>query len=233
MVSRGRVLPVVVAVVLVTAPLWGPALSLTGPTFEYRSVELTTANGTVDVAHEDPPYVRDELPIDCLGSVRGDRACVSDAGLLDGDRVVDYPPLLSGTGNPTLSRERYVAFGFGSPVYRRTADYAPNGSYRLGLERVPPERALREVATEPQYVPTAVGRAAERGAATTGRPLDRPRIVALPDDEAADPTFRLVYEAGRESGPVEAWVDPALLEVLAVLAGAWLLLGLRPPLAPE
>jgi hypothetical protein len=32
---------------------------------------------------------------------------------------------------------------------------------------------------------------------------------------------------------VEAWVDPALLEVLAVLAGAWLLLGLRPPLAPE
>lgn len=233
MVSRGRALSIAVAIALVTVPLWGPAAALSSPQFEYRAVELMTTNGTLDVDTDRRVVVHGDLHIDCLGTPTVVRGCVHDASLLNGTRVVDYPNLQSGSGNPTLARHQYVAFGFGSPIYRRTADYAGGGSYRLGLERVPVRAALRDVASDPEYVPATARRAIETGTVSTSDQLPQPYIVAAPDDGAEDPTFYLVYRAARNEPFSVNPGDAAVFEALAVLMGAWWLLGMRPPLSGD
>lgn len=225
--SLGRL---ALAVALLATPVWGPALALSAPTYEYRATLLTTGNGTLGFANDSRLPSSGVDGVDCFATGHPDRHCVLESGLLNGSRTIDYPPLLAGTGAPQLGAERYVAFGASGPVYARTAAYAGErgGSYTLGLERVPPRVALREVAVRLSNAREPVRRTVETGAGTSRTSLSEGRIVAVPTD-GGDPRYFVVYEHRRRSGiPIDGG-GAAALELLAIALGAALLLGDRPP----
>jgi hypothetical protein len=221
---------IALALALISAPVWGPALALSAPTYEYRASLLTTENGTLGFANDSRLPSDGADGIDCFATTSPDRRCVLESGLLNGSRTIDYPPILAGSGNPQLGAERYVAFGGESPVYERTAAYAGErgGSYTLGLEQVPPRVALRDVAVDLENAREPIRETVETGTGTSGTSLDEGRIVAVPTD-GGDRRYFLVYENRRRSGiPIDGG-DAAVLELLAVVLGAALLLDAGAP----
>jgi hypothetical protein len=219
---------VALALALVSAPLWGPALALSAPTYEYRASLLATGDGTLGFANDSRPPDGGVDGIDCFATGRPERACVHETGLLNDSRTINYPPLLAGNGNPQLGAERYVAFGAESPVYERTAAYAGErgGRYALALKRVTPREALRDVAVGLSAARKPVRAAVETGRGTAATSLPAGRVVAVPTDGGADRYF-LVYEERRRSGAAVDDGDAAVLELLAVAGGALLLLDAR------
>jgi hypothetical protein len=232
MVSARSLLKLAVAVALVTVPLWGPALALTGDRYEYRATLLDPGNGTLGVAGDPsgPPYAAGD--IDCFAAIQPARACALDAGLVNGSRTVDYPALGGGTGAPPFRDERYVAFGLGSPVYERTARYADGGGGQVtfGLERVPPREALREVAVDLSRAPAPVRETVDTGVGVAREPLSENPIVRVPPSGGVDARYFLVYDAGRRDRLSANPGDEAVLELLAVVVGVLLLVDARPPL---
>jgi hypothetical protein len=221
---------IALALALLAAPVWGPALALSAPTYEYRATLLTTESGTLGFANGSRLPSDGVDGIDCFATNRPDRPCVHEASLLNGSRTVDYPPLRAGSDNPQLGVERYVAFGAESHVYERTSAYAGErgGSYALGLERVPPRKVLEDVAVDVADAREPVRGTVETGTGTSGTPLDEGRIVAVPTD-GGDRRYFLVYEGRRRSGvPIDDG-DAAALELLAVVLGAALLLDAGAP----
>ena len=218
------------ALALLAAPVWGPALALSAPTYEYRAALLDAENGTLGFANESRLPSDGADGIDCFATSSLDRTCVHEASLLNGSRTVDYPPLLAGSGSPQLSAERYVAFGGESPVYERTAVYAGErgGSYALGLERVPPRVALRDVAVDIADARAPVRAAVETGRGTAMRPLDEGRVVAVPTAGDGRRYFLVSEDRRRSGAPVNAG-DAAVIELFAVAVGALLLLDAQAP----
>lgn len=232
MVSVRYLLKLSVAVALVTVPLWGPALALTGDRHEYRATLLTTTDGTLDVANDSRVPFDGARDIDCFAAVRPPRACALDAGLVNDSATVDYPPLRGGTGAPPFRDERYVAFGLESPVYERTARYADGGGGRVtfGLERVPPREALREVAVDLSRAPAPVREAVDTGTGIGREPPSENPIVRVPGG-GGDARYFLVYDTGRRDRLSATPRDEAVLELVAVVVGVLLLVDARPPLA--
>ena len=228
MVSPRYPLKLLLAVALVTVPLWGPALALTGDRFAYRASPLTT-DGELDVANDSRVPFGGVRGIDCVGTTRPARACALDAALTNGSRSVDYPAIASGTGTPPFRSEQYVAFGFGSPVYERRLAYGDGGDIVVGIERVPPEEALREVAVDVDRAPEPVRAAVETGAGVGAEPLASNPVVRVPGD-GRDTRYFLVYDAGRRDRLSANPRDEAVLELLSVVVGVLLLVDARTPL---
>lgn len=233
MVSVRYLLKLSVAVALVTVPLWGPALALTGDRYEYRATLLTTTDGTLDVANDSRVPFDGVRGLDCFAAVRAPRACGLDAGLVNDSATVDYPALAGGTGAPPFRDERYVAFGLESPVYERTAAYADGGGGRVtfGLERVPPREALREVAVDLTRAPAPVREAVDTGTGVGREPPSENPIVRVRGDGGNDARYFLVYDAGRRDRLSSNPRDEAVLELVAVVVGVLLLVDARTPLA--
>ncbi|MFC7097614.1 hypothetical protein [Halobaculum marinum] len=220
--TRSRV-RLAIALLLVAAPLWGPALDVTGSDYVYRTAEVEVDGG--EIAVDAPGFwagPTDQIAcLSALATADQDPGCYLQSRLRDGDVSVDYPGIEAFNGDPTTPRPRYVVFGTAGPVYERTLTYDhANGSFVYGLDRVDPETALGDVALDPERAPSAVGEALDTGEARRNEPLDRVDSGRIYSHEGE---YVLVYE-DRVSGPLTAQpVTERVFEVAAVLLGALLL----------
>lgn len=219
--STRRHARLLVGLLLVTSPLYAPALSLTGDEYEYRSTRVVADENRLSIVNgSDFSLFYDGVDgLDCFYEYPVSRLCVHDAGLLNGTRNADHPNVISVTGSPPIhADERYVAFTNDSPTYQRTADWR-NGHYVIGLERVSAAKALEDVAVHRDHVSQKVLTAIERESIRTDEPLADANSVVKTSDG-----YFVVYEQGRRSGLLDANpVQERLLEWIAVLFGAVLL----------
>lgn len=209
-----------VALLLVAAPLWGPALDLTGPDYAYRTADVTASDSLLTVESRD--YF--DGPTDqfaCLSvwaTVRHDRGCFLESRLRSGNVSVDYPAIVRFSGDPRVDGAPYVVFGRSGRVYERTVSYDDaNESFVLGLRRVDPGSALEAVATDADRAPPAVREALRTGESRRSEPIegfDGSRIYRH------DGGYVLVYEDEVHSGYSEKPGVERGFEALAVLLGA-------------
>ncbi|QKY20327.1 hypothetical protein B4589_008015 [Halolamina sp. CBA1230] len=222
-----RELTVLLALLLITVPIWTPPLDVTGPDYRYQAAELSTQDGklAVDVPDGDP--LDGAEGIDCFHrSFDFPRRCLYDGGALDGN-VTGVNPNILGVSGPAaageLTRrtgEEYVMLG--DVIYRRTTTFVDaNASVgltvELGIERVDPGTALEDVAHE--EVSDAARTAIEDGSVTTNEPIADANEVLRVDGE-----YYVVYQDSRQRSYPENPGTERLFEAIAVGAGAWLLL---------
>ncbi|WP_254544203.1 hypothetical protein [Halomarina pelagica] len=146
----------VVAVALLTAPVWMAVLHVGEPSVTYRAVPVTATDETLRFAdgpiHLDRELgrTRDVENLACEDPVDDSRPCVVDRALAGGRRIAvnasagGLDPGTSGELSVRIDEEFTVVDG---RLYRRTAR-AANGTLVLGLERVTPETFLNETARD-------------------------------------------------------------------------------------
>ncbi|SDM08684.1 hypothetical protein SAMN04487949_0793 [Halogranum gelatinilyticum] len=162
----------VLGLLLVTVPLYAPALDVTGTDYHYEATEITAEDNELTFVDDRPRRLYYGLSgFDCYGTP-ADRSCALEAATLDGPVVAPHPTITEATGADFLDTdEPYLAYGDGR-VYDYTAEW--NGSERafvLGVERVNAVEALDQVATPARHAPTPALNAVRTGTATTDGPL--------------------------------------------------------------
>jgi hypothetical protein len=217
--SHRTVAILVLALALVTVPVWAPPLDVTGRDYEYRSTEVTVSNNSLSIPGRAPRLTAFE-DVSCFRSLEPTRRCGFEGQLVDGDTVtVDYPGVRHVSGDPLLaSAERYVAFPGDGRVFRPTTGWNESrDAYVLGLERVNASRVLDEASRPLDSVRGPVRRAIESGSARVDEPLDEPRLV----DTASG--YAIVYETGTRSFLSEKPLTERLFETVSIIAGVALL----------
>ncbi|KPN29557.1 hypothetical protein SY89_00271 [Halolamina pelagica] len=228
-----RELTIAIALLLITVPIWAPALDVTGPDYRYEVAELADEDGKLAIDLPEGGYVADVQGIDCVDrSFDFPRRCLYDGGAIDGN-VTGVNPAIVAVSGPSAGDEltrraaadEYVVLG--DTVYRRSATYvSANESVgmvvELGAERVDAATALDDVARDQQYVSAAAKRAVESGSLTTNEPIADANEVLVVDGD-----YYVVYEDSRPSSLSEKPAVERTLEALSVAAGAGLLLRRR------
>lgn len=229
--STNRRVALLVGVLLVSVPLWAPALDVTGPDYTYRSVELTSENGRLVPAGEERPNVYpDQIePFDCFPYERLQRSCLLEGATIERNVTGVNPTVRVTAGSVPVERgNEYVAFSWNGSVYRRTTAFAPEerdedglypARYVLGLERVPAGTALADVARPLGDASGAAVAAVETGRVSTDEPL-----AAAGDVVATDGRYYLIYGAGRSTTLSSKPLAERVLEGVCVLAGVAVLL---------
>lgn len=190
---RRDALLVVLALCLLTAPLWTPALELDDQRHQYERVELSAADGTIELATQDFHF-RHEGPISdriaCSGGWNT-RPCGLEGFLLE------EGPAPSGiyTSNPDWNSGHWGdSYGYvllNGSVYETTYEtntsaQRSDGLYRveMDLDRVSPEQALRDVSepVDASNLPGVVKQAARNGEASTHDGVSAPATPIRTDD---------------------------------------------------
>lgn len=220
------------AVCLLTAPLWTPALELDDQTHQYERVEISTADGTIELATQDAFPLRHSEPISDRIACSGGwvtRPCGLEGLLLE------EGPAPSGiyTNNPDWgSLHQPASYGYvllNGSVYETT--YETNTSAQrsdgyypvdLNLEQVTPEEALREVSApvDSSQLPGVVKQAARNGEASKHDRVPAPATPIRTDDGS----YYRVYQTG-STGPPSG--QEALDNVLTFGGPLFGLLGLH------
>lgn len=219
---------------LIAAPLWVPALHLDDPTYEYEraSVVIDESDG-ITYANESSPVVTERLSDDigCLHSYFDYRLCAFERQLIGNTTVPSgwYTSNTDARIDSDWGQYRFVQLD-GSTYQADTVVNESvtneNGRYRvdLTLEPVAPERVLDTVAVDPSAdrsaVDPVVSEAAIEGAATSHRDIDVPATVLEPSEDS----YYRVYQAGNsEPAPTGAALS-ALLFWGSPLVGIGILL---------
>ncbi|MFW5935567.1 MAG: hypothetical protein ACOCQL_06930 [Halolamina sp.] len=222
-----RELTVLVALLLVTVPIWAPPLSVTGLEYRYETAELSTQDGKLAVDAPDGSYVYDVAGIDCFDrSFEFTRQCFYDGGAIDGNVTGVNPSIVEVSGSAAadgLARTRddeYVMLG--DEIYRRSTTFVDANdsvglTVELGVERVDPSTALEDVADEDAS--EAARTAIDDGSVTTDEPIEDTDEVLAVDGE-----YYVVFEESRQRSYPENPGTERLFEAVSVAAGAWLLL---------
>lgn len=210
-----RTVFVALGIVLVTLPLWAPALDVTGRDYEYRAAAVTVEDDRISVSG-DRPQLSGVEAIDCFEEWLPSRRCTFEASLLDDGPVrADYPSIRSVSGDASLDApERYVAFTGDGRVFERTTDWnASTGAYVLDLRRVNASRVLADAARPVDRYDRPVQRAVTTGSAQTDDSLPEPALVA------SDDRYYVVYTASTRTFLTEQPFTERVFSAGAVLAG--------------
>lgn len=228
---RRDVLLAVVAIALLTGPLWASTLHLGDRTYHYTRTEVVVDGTNVEYASEArvSRHVRISRDLGCQNGLEV-RVCAFEELLLENQTISSG----AHTNSPDYTSseilvERYEYALVDETVYESV--YVANesargedGLYRidLALERASPERALADVSlpVDSEEVPPAVASAARTGDGYAHREVDVPETpIRLEDD-----SYYRVYREG--------WTEPAssladsLLTYVVPLAGIALLVRL-------
>lgn len=209
--ARRDALLVLVALGLLAAPLWVPALHLDDPQYRYESVAIETDGARMDFASEpSKPLLGISERIACAGE-RWGRACVFEHFVAANHTVPTgiFASQELGFRDDVLDH-RYDFVLINGTVYEvgavPNATVTGHGGHRLDLALRPVEadRALRFESVDVEDVPPPLRRAARTGSAT-GYVEDLPRTTI----ELEGGSYRRVYiantsypadhEAGTES----------------------------------
>lgn len=242
-VGRDVVLAIL-ALGLLTVPLWIPTIHLIDPPYRYEAVEVTSNGSNVEYATEFPSSDRTPISdrIACSGWEYEVRTCSFERGVLQGREVptemsshdpdwsLTHRILYLDHDRPPSEDYRYVRLN--DTIYRPTVEAtdrpAPGtDGYRvvLGLDQVAPANALRNVSldADSEAVPTPVSEAARTGEARSYAAVDVPDTTIRVEDGS----YRRVYVAAFDgTGSNDHWVN-TLLNVgppvlgLALLGMLW------------
>lgn len=227
-----RALTAVLALSLITVPIWAPALDLTGQDYEYGVVELSTTDGKLAFDDDDRHRLDGVDGIDCFDrSFDMPRRCFYDGGALDGN-ITGVNPSIVGISGPSAGDEltRYTGDEYvmlGDEIYRRTTTFvAANESVgmtvELGVERVDPATALEDVALEAQYVSDGAKAVVRNESTRTDGPIDDTNEIL-----SVDGGYYVVYETASPEPISAAPVVERALEAASLVAGVFLLLRIR------
>lgn len=220
---------VLVAVVLLAAPLWVPAFHLGDTAYRYESVRIETS-GTEMAFATDPgePDVGISERIACAEGMWS-RSCAFERYVAENNTV----PTQVYTGNPDYLHtdanfERYDYVYLNGTVYE--AIYPANQSVtregaarlELGLQPVAAADALQRVSVPVQEVPPPI-----REAARTGVAYGHERVAPPTPVELDDGTYRRVYLTNVTAPPAYEGGTETLLTVGGPVVGLGLLGWLR------
>ncbi|AFO59262.1 MULTISPECIES: hypothetical protein [unclassified Natrinema] len=222
---------VVVALGLLTAPVWVTQLPVGGPVYQYERAEVTTNGTAIEYATATDSIsgpISDEIACSDSWEVR---PCALERVVLE-NTTVPTGVHASNPGDTQLPiDERYRYVRIDDAVYEPT--YVANrsaqredGMYRveLSLERTEPDQALETVSrhvTSDDLSPPVI-EAARSGDARAHGETDVPKTTI----QLKNGTYYRVYLAGHDdASPVSRGID-FVLTYLAPLAGLWLLIRL-------
>ncbi|ELY46393.1 hypothetical protein [Natronorubrum tibetense] len=201
----------VLAVALLTAPLWAATLSLGEPVTEYDRVEVTTDGD--GVAYADPDAVPPETPIsesiECAGWGGDVRACSFEEHLLEVDSLPTslYSTNPNSTSVPwTLTADYYDYVQLDDRLYEvayetNASAQRSDGMYRVDitLEPADPDDVLRweSIDVDDADLPSVVADTARDGSGTSRDAVDVPESPI----ELEDGTYYRVYQERGERDP--------------------------------
>lgn len=199
----------IVAVGLVTSPLWIGVMGFGDRIHTYERSEVVTDGESV--VYEDEPSspfgpvaISDEIA--CSAAWIQVRTCAFEAQLVENETV----PTHIRTGNPehtSLPFKEYEYVRVDETLYEAAyTDGDDEGRVYLDLERADPDAALEDVAiaADRSTVPEAVREAVETGEAVTRTEIDVPQTPV----ETADGRYYRVYRAGSTH---PSWLENALV----------------------
>lgn len=207
--ARRDALLALIALGLLTGPLWAPVVNLGGPTHQYERFEVTTTETGIEFATEGPAPFQTRTSISddiACSSTREIRPCAFERLLLENETVPTEVHTTNADAFIGDATERYRYVLVDDTVYEPT--YAPNrsvrnddGWYRIDLELEPadPDEALERVSlpADSDGVPPTVAEAARTGEATTRHD------VAVPETpiRLEDGTYYRVYQSDSSLRP--------------------------------
>ncbi|MDQ2051812.1 hypothetical protein RBH26_15140 [Natronolimnohabitans sp. A-GB9] len=219
----------VLAVGLLTAPLWVTALSLGEPITEYDRAEVTTDGSGVTYA--DPDTVPPETPIsdsiECAGWSGDLRACSFEDHLLEEESLPTglYSTNPNSTSVPwSLTADYYEYAQVDDRLYEvayeaNASAQRDDGMYRVDmtLEPADPDAVLRWVSidVDDADLPSVVADTARDGSGTSRGPVDVPEAPI----ELEDGTYYRVYQERGERDPstAERFIATALSYVAPIV----------------
>lgn len=198
---------------LLTAPLWIGAVDVGEPTYTYERAEVTTNDTGIEYADPDgvPPRTPISDYVDCAGWGGDLRACTFEKHLLKEESVPSdvYGSNPNSTSVPSVLLADYYRYvqienTIYEPTYvTNTSAQRGDGMYRidLALEPVDPEDVLYWVSLDVDGVASVVADTAQEGTTTTTDEVDVPETPIRLDD---DTYYRVYQERGME--------DPSTVE---------------------
>lgn len=212
-----------VALLLVTNPFWGPALELTGTDYVYESTEITVEENRIVISDERARYDMHHGidGFDCWWGTADTRYCTLEALTLNRTVEVDYPTIVSSTSGYLATEEQYLAYSDGR-VYAYNSTWE-DGQFALSTERISAVTALDDV-SEPlsKYPNPAAERAIRQDRIRTDEPLwaaeGEGRVFEL------DGEYYVVYQSGSSSALASNPPAEAILSFFAVVYGVAILL---------
>lgn len=206
-VTRRTLLVTVVALVLVSAPVWSAAVHIGDVSYQYESTEVTLDSEHGYSYVGESRLGSNHLLSDQIGcsSSRTERICALERTVLNGSvstgRYVSNPDYRRSTAG--IERYRYVLIDGRTyeTSYVANQSVTKNGGYRidLALKPIPREEVLRSVSLDAtrSTVSPVVRTAATAGKASTHEHINVDTPVRL-----ADGTYHRVYYVGatRPSG---------------------------------
>lgn len=218
------------ALSLLTAPLWVGALDLGEPRYTYDRAEVTPTDTGIE--YTDPNEVPLRPPIseavECTGWGHDLRACAFEAHLLEEGPIPTgwYTSNPNSTSAPWVRGPDYQYVQIDGTVYEPS--YSPNtsaqradGMYRvdLTLEPADPEDVLDRVSLDADSVPSLVAETAREGSTTTAETADVPETPIRLDDD----TYYRVYQERGVDEPSTAESGAAfLLTYIAPFVGLYI-----------
>ncbi|KAB1197088.1 MULTISPECIES: hypothetical protein [Haloferax] len=212
-----------VALLLVTNPFWGPALDVTGTDYVYESTEITVEENRLEVldgsARYDMHHGIDGF--DCWLGTADTRYCTLEALTLNESVKIDHPTITSSTSGYLATDEQYLAYSDGR-VYAYNSTWE-DGQFVLSTERTAAKTALDDVAQSlSNYPDSAAERAIRQERIQTDEPLwtaeGEGRVFEL------DGEYYVVYQSG-SSGMASNPTAEAILSFFAVVYGVAMLLS--------
>ena len=225
------------AIGLLTAPLWGATLHIGEPTYTYDRIEVTTTDTGIEYVNPDDVPSRTPISdsIECAGWSGDVRACAFEEHLLEGGvistGVYATNPNTTDIPSPLLADYyRYVQVDgeIYEPSYTaNTSVQRDDGMYRvdLSLESAEPEDVLYWVSlgVDSDRVPPAVAEAAQDGHTTTRENVDVPETPIRLDDGTY---YRVYQERGVDEPPTAENTLSSSLTYVAPLLGLYLIVRL-------
>ena len=223
---RRDALLVVVAVGLLAAPLWAPALNVGEPTHHYEGAEVATNGSDIEyVGSGDRPVgepLSDRIACSPGGMVR---PCGFEQLLADGDTVpsggysnnANYTPWFANPYDYVLLDDAVY-----EPTYETNESVTnERGWYRIemGLEPAPADDALDDVSADADQVPSVVAEAARNGEASTREEVEAPETTIRLEDGS----YYRVHRTGSTDAPPVVRLLGGSLWALGPLAGVYLL----------
>ncbi|ELZ91878.1 hypothetical protein C440_16239 [Haloferax mucosum ATCC BAA-1512] len=216
-------LRLVLAVLLIFTPLWGPFLGLTTPRYTYEAGELTSEDNRLVVPDRDDRNAlssRGGLSgFACLYTVRPSRHCTLEAATLDGTITIDHPTVTSSSTGYLVSRAPYLSYDGVVYAYNSTWDA---GKYVLSTERVSAATALDDVSRPAERYPTVLT-AIQTGSAHSKTELWSERD-GVPVFEL-DGEYYVVYQSGSRQPLPSNPAAESFLTWVAVVLGSAILFG--------
>ncbi|RQG92964.1 hypothetical protein EA462_01750 [Natrarchaeobius halalkaliphilus] len=202
----------VLALSLLTAPLWAGAVGVGDPAYTYDRAEVTTTDAGIEYA--DPEEAPHRTPIsdsiECAGWGGDIRACTFEEHLLEEGAIPTgiHATNPNSTSVPSVVQADYYRYvQIENTVYEPS--YSPNtsaqredGMYRVDmtLEPVAPEDALYWVSLGGDRAPSVVAETAREGTTTTTAEVDVPETPIRLEDE----TYYRVYQEREVDEPSTA-----------------------------